>query len=81
MIGKIKKINPRLEVDEGRWMPPMKEYVKINVYGATTSEENMTAYSGIMRDYRGKVKWSFLFNIKRGNSFLVVRCAILMGLR
>ena len=48
----------------------MKGYVKINVDEATTSKGNMTACSGIMRDYKGEVKESFLCNIGRGNSFL-----------
>ena len=63
-------INPCLEVDDGRWRSPVNGYVKINVDVATTAEGNMTACSGIMCDYRGEVKESFLFKIGRGNNFL-----------
>ena len=59
----------------------MKGYIKINVDEATTSEGNMTACSGFMRDYKGEVKGSFLCNIGRGNSFLAETWVILMGLR
>ena len=45
----------------------MKGYVKINVDETTTLEGNMTACSGIMRNYKGEEKGSFLFNIGRCN--------------
>ena len=63
------------------WEAPGKGYVKVNVDGACNPNGGASACAGVMRDYKGKVRGDFLFNMGIGDCYVAERWAILMGLK
>ena len=46
--------------------------MKVNVDGACNPDGGASACAGVVRDYKGKVRGDFLFNMGRGDCYVAV---------